>query len=67
MADDVVQQFMASYGQDACSADFDIPHALPCCCGNRECAYLQHSQAAVQGLERDVRQAAKLGSVRRVP
>lgn len=62
MADDVVQQFMASYGQP--NANTSIPHTIRCCCGDERCAYLEHNQAALHDLERDVRQAAKLGSVR---
>ncbi|PGH14574.1 hypothetical protein AJ80_05894 [Polytolypa hystricis UAMH7299] len=34
---------------------------ITCCCGRPECVYLQHNHAALEGLERDVETAAKLG------
>ncbi|KAK5131790.1 hypothetical protein LTR08_000545 [Meristemomyces frigidus] len=57
MADDAIQSILDSH----C-----MPHApATCCCGNAACAYLQHNQSALEGLERDVRTAAKLGQVYR--
>lgn len=46
-----------------------IPPSYPlrCCCGRLDCAYLQHNNAALEGLERDVATAAQLGQVRAVP
>jgi hypothetical protein len=45
-----------------------IPHAmasnLRCCCGQPSCAYLDHNNAALGGLEKDLETAAKLGQVR---
>ncbi|KAI9835246.1 MAG: hypothetical protein M1838_005330, partial [Thelocarpon superellum] len=43
-----------------------VPHApaaaeFACCCGRYECAYLKHNNAALDGLERNVRTAAQLG------
>ncbi|EEH36462.2 hypothetical protein PAAG_06880 [Paracoccidioides lutzii Pb01] len=35
--------------------------ALKCCCGRSECAYLQHNNAALADLEKDVETAAQLG------
>ncbi|WPH04896.1 Hypothetical protein R9X50_00779300 [Acrodontium crateriforme] len=32
-----------------------------CCCGNPDCAYLKHHQSALDGLQRDVRTAGRLG------
>jgi hypothetical protein len=63
--EDVIQSFLESYGQsDSAAAAGSIPHPPPaCCCGNEHCAYLQHNQRALDGLERDVRTAAKLGQV----
>ena len=34
-----------------------------CCCGRQECAYLEHNNAAVEGLERDLQSAAQIGQV----
>jgi hypothetical protein len=35
-----------------------------CCCGRSDCAYLEHNNAALEGLERDLEKAARLGQVR---
>jgi hypothetical protein len=37
---------------------------LRCCCGQPACAYLEHNNAALGGLEKDLETAAKLGQVR---
>lgn len=37
--------------------------AIHCCCGDQACAYLQHNEKALSGLERDVRTAAQIGKV----
>lgn len=37
---------------------------MQCCCGRPECAYLEHNNAALGGLERDLETAARLGQVR---
>ncbi|EER25766.1 hypothetical protein CPC735_042100 [Coccidioides posadasii C735 delta SOWgp] len=34
---------------------------IKCCCGRPDCAYLQHNNAALQNLEKDVDTAARLG------
>ncbi|RDW61244.1 uncharacterized protein DSM5745_10742 [Aspergillus mulundensis] len=34
---------------------------LHCCCGRKECAFLQHNQDALAGLEKDLETAARLG------
>lgn len=39
---------------------------LRCCCGRPGCAYLEHNNAALGGLERDLETAARLGQVRAV-
>jgi hypothetical protein len=36
---------------------------VTCCCGNASCVFLRHNQTALEGLERDVCTAAKLGKV----
>lgn len=36
---------------------------LKCCCGRPACAYLNHNNVALEGLEKDVQTAAKLGQV----
>lgn len=38
--------------------------SMQCCCGRPECAYLEHNNAALGGLERDLETAARLGQVR---
>ncbi|KAI5359638.1 hypothetical protein Slin14017_G105400 [Septoria linicola] len=59
-------------GQDPISSFLDtyesgdlpsIPErqAIHCCCGDQACAYLQHNEKALSGLERDVRTAAQIG------
>ncbi|KAL4945940.1 hypothetical protein BDV06DRAFT_174379 [Aspergillus oleicola] len=34
---------------------------LHCCCGREECAFLQHNHDALEGLEKDLETAARLG------
>jgi hypothetical protein len=34
-----------------------------CCCGRVRCAYLEHNNAALEGLERDLQNAAQIGQV----
>ena len=34
-----------------------------CCCGREQCAYLEHNEAAIQGLEKDLQSAAQIGQV----
>ncbi|CAG8957748.1 hypothetical protein HYFRA_00000086 [Hymenoscyphus fraxineus] len=46
-----------------------IPHGCPtsskstiqCCCGRKDCAYLEHNSSAVEDLERELHTAATLG------
>jgi hypothetical protein len=38
--------------------------ALRCCCGRDDCAFLQHNNMALEGLEKDLATAARLGQVR---
>lgn len=35
-----------------------------CCCGRQQCSYLQHNNAALEGLEKDLKNAAQIGQVR---
>lgn len=35
-----------------------------CCCGNLQCAYLLHNNAALEGLENQLENAARIGQVR---
>ncbi len=37
---------------------------MQCCCGRPDCAYLEHNNTALGGLERDLETAARLGQVR---
>lgn len=37
---------------------------LKCCCGRPDCAYLEHNNAAVDGIEKKLERAAQLGQVR---
>ena len=61
---------------DATSDNNHIPAAVPsngsqespmqnmkCCCGRAECAYLEHNNTALGGLEKDLETAARLGQV----
>ena len=59
---DPIQSFLDEYGQ---SDAHNIPEQSRsiCCCGNADCAYLKHNQSALEGLERDVSNAARLGKV----
>ncbi|KAF2483496.1 hypothetical protein BDY17DRAFT_250087 [Neohortaea acidophila] len=56
---DAIEAFLAQHQQG------EEPHIPPrhstCCCGNDACPYLKHNQAALDGLERDVSTAARLG------
>ena len=36
---------------------------VQCCCGRDDCAYRQHTTAALEGLEKDVDAAARVGQV----
>lgn len=69
MLDDAIQSFLDDYGQSsdsAAGASSYIPATRPpisCCCGNAACAYLKHNESALDGLERDVSTAARLGKV----
>lgn len=40
------------------------PTSLRCCCGRDDCALLEHNNVALEGLEKDLETAAKLGQVR---
>lgn len=63
MPDDAIQSFLSTYGQSETGVD-GIPHQRSaCCCGNDACAYLKKNESALEGLERDVRTAARLGQV----
>ncbi|PLB49597.1 hypothetical protein P170DRAFT_447237 [Aspergillus steynii IBT 23096] len=37
------------------------PAALRCCCGRNDCAFLHHNNVALEGLEKDLATAARLG------
>lgn len=37
------------------------PTALRCCCGRDDCAFLHHNNVALEGLEKDLATAARLG------
>lgn len=40
------------------------PVSLRCCCGREDCALLEHNHVALEGLEKDLEMAARLGQVR---
>lgn len=40
------------------------PANLRCCCGRDDCALLEHNNVALEGLEKDLETAARLGQVR---
>lgn len=39
-------------------------HELRCCCGRPSCAFLEHNNAALGALERELDMAARMGQVR---
>lgn len=39
------------------------PDPLRCCCGSDECVVLRHNCNVLEGVEKDVHMAAKLGQV----
>ena len=41
-----------------------VPASLRCCCGREDCALLEHNNVALEGLEKDLETAARLGQVR---
>lgn len=43
------------------------PANLRCCCGRQDCALLEHNSLALEGLEKDLATAARLGQVRSSP
>ncbi|OOF91022.1 hypothetical protein ASPCADRAFT_400441 [Aspergillus carbonarius ITEM 5010] len=43
------------------SSDTGSPLALRCCCGRDDCAFLHHNHVALEGLEKDLATAARLG------
>ena len=59
---DLMQSFLDNEQSDI---DRIPPHRRPttCCCGNEHCAYLKDNQRALDGLEKDVVNAARLGKV----
>ncbi|KAK5171118.1 uncharacterized protein LTR77_004262 [Saxophila tyrrhenica] len=59
---DPIQSFLDSYQQN----DSDHIPRPACCCGNEACAYLRHNQSALDGLEKDVSTAARLGKACRM-
>jgi hypothetical protein len=42
----------------------NAPANLRCCCGRQDCALLEHNSLALEGLEKDLATAARLGQVR---
>lgn len=42
----------------------DVSTALRCCCGRDDCTLLEHNNVALEGLEKDLATAARLGQVR---
>ena len=63
MADDAIQSLLESYTQSETTPAASIPTNAHCCCGNPACAYLRQNARALEGLEKDVTTAAKLGKV----
>ena len=37
--------------------------SFKCCCGRPHCAFLEHNNVALEGLEKDLRSAAQIGQV----
>ncbi|KAJ5121138.1 uncharacterized protein N7515_009099 [Penicillium bovifimosum] len=42
-------------------SDTHTPTTLRCCCGRNDCALLEHNNVALEGLEKDLETAARLG------
>lgn len=57
---DPINSFLDTYE----SPSIPARQAINCCCGATTCAYLQHTETALSGLERDLRNAAQIGKVR---
>lgn len=55
-------------GQVSCipTHSSSTPAVLRCCCGRNDCAFLQNNNLALEGLEKDLETAARLGQVRLV-
>ncbi|KAJ8612394.1 hypothetical protein MRB53_037435 [Persea americana] len=54
-----LQSFVDTYSQNEIS---NIPQEQSqCCCGNEDCAYLQSNQSALDGIERELQNSARLG------
>jgi len=60
-----LQSFLDAHAHDSTALSASIPHQRQpiCCCGNDSCAVLKHGQSALEVLERDVDNAARLGQV----
>lgn len=58
--EDAINSFLDSYE----SPSIPTRQVVNCCCGATTCAYLQHTETALSGLERDLRNAAQIGKVR---
>lgn len=41
----------------------ELPTNMRCCCGRPDCAFLEHNDASLRGLEKDLETAARLGKV----
>ncbi|KAL3469451.1 hypothetical protein BJX99DRAFT_252011 [Aspergillus californicus] len=50
-----VEEYIPTHSSATSQAD------LHCCCGRKECAYLQNNHDALEGLEKDLETAARLG------
>ena len=40
-----------------------VERSINCCCGREQCVYLEQNNAAVEGLEKKLQNAAQIGQV----
>ncbi|QGA21838.1 hypothetical protein EYB26_009549 [Talaromyces marneffei] len=59
-SENVIIPFSSTAGRNYCSEG----DTLQCCCGRRDCAYLEHNNVALGDLEKDLETAARLGQTK---
>jgi hypothetical protein len=62
MSDNNTNVNIARVANDGSGSEMEPP--MKCCCGRNDCAYLEHNNVALEGLERNLSKAAELGQVR---
>lgn len=54
---------MAEGQPDGADDDSAEATSLQCCCGRPDCVFLKHSSSVLDGVEKDVHNAARMGQV----